>query len=739
MNRFHLVIYIFFALQLSFSLTVKAQRAALVKMSPTVRQIVQRTNSSQSKGMKAPSGSTGPMVMAFVKTDGNVDNLLSSSGSEVCAVFDDILIAKMPVSNLTSIAADRRIKRIETAYGNSLNNATITANINAANAQKGLLLPQAFTGKGVVMGIQDIGFDLTNPNFYSRDMQDYRIKAMWDMLSVDTVGSTLPVGNHYTDKASLLQYAHSRDAMITNHGTHTLGTAAGSGFGSIYSGIAFDSDICIVSNATIDDKELIPEKDLYKYTYATDALGFKYIFDYADLVGKPCVISFSEGSRQDLYGDDLLYYEVLSKLVSPGHILVASAGNNNQYPSYFRKPAGVDSAGTFLEIWDNKFFLMAQSDSPFTARMVIYGSERDTLEVSSAWLCQQPDSLAYDTLSVDGREYAFSFGAYPSCYNPNDIVVEYSVTGPARMGMKSVCPFSVEFIGKDADINVYKVLGHFVSRDVNPRLNQGERVRDIHSPSSSPDVISVGATAYTTGYVDLAGDSITYDYGKGGVKATFSSVGPTIDGRMKPDVMAPGANIISSGSSFFFENNPDTPQITDLVESFDYNGRTYYWKADTGTSMSAPAVGGAIALWLQARPDLTREQIIDVFAHTCSHPDKSLDYPNNYYGYGQIDVYRGLLYLLGIDGINGISSSQPEGVTFEMCGGNSFRVIFAQQLTRKGEIRVYSTSGQLLHTSVVPAGTSSADIRLPESVSGVVAVQVDGDQPSAVGSTLMRF
>lgn len=264
-------------------------------------------------------------------------------------------------------------------------------------------------------------------------------------------------------------------------------------------------------------------------------------------------------------------------------------------------------------------------------------------------------------------------------------------------------------------------------------------MRDIHSPSSSPDVISVGATAYTTGYVDLAGDSITYDYGKGGVKATFSSVGPTIDGRMKPDVMAPGANIISSGSSFFFENNPDTPQITDLVESFDYNGRTYYWKADTGTSMSAPAVGGAIALWLQARPDLTREQIIDVFAHTCSHPDKSLDYPNNYYGYGQIDVYRGLLYLLGIDGINGISSSQPEGVTFEMCGGNSFRVIFAQQLTRKGEIRVYSTSGQLLHTSVVPAGTSSADIRLPESVSGVVAVQVDGDQPSAVGSTLMRF
>ena len=723
-----------------FPQSLCAQHAALSKMSPTVRQIYLSSETSPSKAIGG-SGRVGtsPMVTAFVKVTEGVDDLLADNGGKVYAVFDDILIAGMPVENLASIAADKRVSRIETGRGTSLHNATMGNILNASAVHEGRNLPQAFTGKGVVMGIMDVGFDLTNPNFYSRDMQNYRIKALWDMLSVDTVDSRLPVGNEYTDKASLLAYAHSRDSELTSHGTHTLGTAAGSGYGSEYCGMAYDSDICLVSNSTSDNRQLIAADDLYKYTYATDALGFKYIFDYAESVGKPCVISFSEGSRQDLYGDDLLYYEVLAKLVGPGRILVSSAGNNNLTPSYIHKPKGTDSAGTFLEIWGSQFYFMAQSDHDFTARMVIYGSQPDTLTVPSAWLYQQPDSLVRDTVTVDGNDYVFMIGAYPSCYDPDRLVVDYVVAGPQHMGMSSVCPFSVEFIGTEADIEVHKGLGNFVSRDVNPLLCQGERTHDIHSPSSSPDVISVGATAYTTGYTNLAGNNMDYNYGTDGTKATFSSVGPTMDGRIKPDVMAPGANIISSANSYFFEANPESSQVNDIVSAFDYNGRTYYWKADTGTSMSSPAVGGAIALWLQACPNLTREQIMDVFAHTCNHTDDALDYPNNQYGYGQIDVYRGLLYLLGIDAVDGISATQPAGVAFCMCGNRSFSVAFDNPLSHCAEVKVYTTSGQLLHVEKVQAGEESARISLPESVSGIVAVQVNGDSSATTGSTLMRF
>ena len=45
-----------------------------------------------------------------------------------------------------------------------------------------------------------------------------------------------------------------------------------------------------------------------------------------------------------------------------------------------------------------------------------------------------------------------------------------------------------------------------------------------------------------------------YNNGTNGVRTPFSAMGPTFDGRIKPDVMAPGQNIISSYSSFYISN-----------------------------------------------------------------------------------------------------------------------------------------------------------------------------------------
>ncbi len=716
------------------------QRSEYMKLSPSLKAVLLEGKSTAFRGQKHLFCGVKAPLLVFVKSTSCVSDTYNDLGCEVLASFGDIEIVSVPRENILALASDSRIERIETGWRKEALNVKISEQINANPAHEGRQLPQAYTGKGVVLGIQDIGFDLTNPNFYSTDMSEYRIKALWDMLSTDTIDSQMPVGQEYRGEENILAYAHTRDAFITNHGTHTLGTAAGSGFGSPYRGMAFDSDICVVSNAVSNNAELISEADQDKHTYAMDALGFKYIFDYAESVGRPCIISFSEGSPQDLYGDNMLYYEVLSRLVGPGRILVASAGNNSQENCYLHKQAGRKSAGTFIEIWGNQIYFMAQADKDFTAQMVIHSpNQPDTLNVSTQWLCQQPDSLAFDTLEVDGREYAFAFGAYPSCYDPERLVVEYSVSGPMHIGMQSLCPFSVEFIGMDADIEAYKLLGNFVNKSANPELCHSEVSHNIHAPSSSPDVICVGATAYVTSYVNMQGETKTYDYGENGIRASFSSVGPTIDGRMKPEVMAPGANIISSSSSYFFEANPESAQVSDLVEAFDHNGRTYYWKADTGTSMSTPAVAGAIALWLEAKPDLTREEIVDILAHTCTHPDESLSYPNNQYGYGQIDVYRGLLYILGVDKIEEVSQKQPAEVTFRVQGNGCFDAIFDKPLAKSAEIKVYSLSGILLKTVVADCGSTTVRVEFPMSGNGVVAVQVNGDGATTTGSTLLRL
>ena len=197
-------------------------------------------------------------------------------------------------------------------------------------------------------------------------MNESRIRRFWDQLSTDTIGSKLYVGQEYVTTEDIQNYRHSRDGMLSGHGTHTLGIAAGTGFDTPYRGIAYESDICLVSNAVTSDTVLIDEAQRWKYTTATDALGFKYIFDYAEQEGKPCVISFSEGSYEDLHGDNQLFAAVLDSLVGPGRIVIASAGNEGFHNTFIRKPRGVEQTGAFVRRWGKDNAFLMKSDGPFS-------------------------------------------------------------------------------------------------------------------------------------------------------------------------------------------------------------------------------------------------------------------------------------------------------------------------------------------------------------------------------------
>ncbi len=91
-----------------------------------------------------------------------------------------------------------------------------------------------------------------------------------------------------------------------------------------------------------------------------------------------------------------------------------------------------------------------------------------------------------------------------------------------------------------------------------------------------------------------------------GVRASFSSVGPTADGRIKPDVMAQGVSVRSASSS---GNN--------------------YTNA-SGTSLSCPLIAGVAALVLCAHPNLTPMQVISAIKSTASNAHA----PNREIGWG---------------------------------------------------------------------------------------------------------
>ena len=122
----------------------------------------------------------------------------------------------------------------------------------------------------------------------------------------------------------------------------------------------------------------------------------------------------------------------------------------------------------------------------------------------------------------------------------------------------------------------------------------------IMSPADGDSVIAVGAVNFE------------------GEHAYFSSVGPTADGRIKPEVMAVGLSALCV--------NPESEETG------------YLWA--NGTSFSCPLVAGAAALILEARPELTPMQLREALIRTASQ----FSAPDSLMGYGIADIYQGLFY-----------------------------------------------------------------------------------------------
>ena len=151
------------------------------KMSSYVRKAVAEYQSCQKAKdtrLKAKKAHV-PELTALVKTSDV--QLLKKNGCKIYANWDDIYIASIPLDKISSLCSHPSIHWIEAGKSCLITNDNSAAIVRAKDVWHSPA-PLSATGKGVIVGIMDVGFDLTHPNWYSTDTQEYRIKQVCDML-----------------------------------------------------------------------------------------------------------------------------------------------------------------------------------------------------------------------------------------------------------------------------------------------------------------------------------------------------------------------------------------------------------------------------------------------------------------------------------------------------------------------------------------------------------------------------
>ena len=728
---------------LTLATSVSAQTGHMGRLSAWLQESVRqetavKTSNTTSSGHRADAAAMLTTVFVQMK-DGINDELLAQYGCKKYAQLGDIAIVTVPLDKVGALSEQPEVLRVEANDKGHPTLDLVPENTNLLPVYEQTAQHPAFTGKGVVVGIMDIGFDLTHPTFYNTpSLSNYRIKAFWDQLAPNADSNRFPVGSEWTTTDDILQQQCATDGREQNHGTHTTGIAAGSGYDSPYRGAAWESDLCLVANAVTADTAFIDKADYYLYTTATDALGFKYLFDYADSQQKPCVVSFSEGYTPFMDNDDQLFSLFLSRLVGPGHILVSSAGNESQSLTYFRKPLGVEHAGSFIRVFNPTAQYRLLSDGKPVVRLIAY-EERNVVERelllpmdSENW----KDEQLIDTLFIQDDTCAVRITRYqPSLVEGK---TGYWITLAGNRPFIEMDHLALVVEGADCEAEVFgSSTQSFGNYDTDKQWNAAEKSHNILAPGCLEPAITVGSTSHRLTYTNINGDVIKNNRDtEPGRLSWFSSVGPAMDGSIKPDVTAPGNFVISSQSSFYLEAHPDA--TTYDVEHFDAGGRTYVWAAQSGTSMSTPVVAGIIALWLQANPTLSPDDIRDVLQRTCRHPEPQFTYPNNLYGHGEIDAYRGLLDILGMTGIKELSQHQPQGVRLTAHDG-LLHLQFSQTPSEPVLLSIYTTSGALLHRQWLTPSSRQVSLPLPVSASGIYAVQLTGKDKALTGSQLVRL
>ncbi|MGV1013136.1 MAG: S8 family serine peptidase [Flavobacterium sp.] len=203
----------------------------------------------------------------------------------------------------------------------------------------------------------------------------------------------------------------------------------------------------------------------------------------------------------------------------------------------------------------------------------------------------------------------------------------------------------------------------------------------IGVPAEATNVLAVGAVQFDETY------------------ATFSSIGPSFDGRVKPDVMAKGQSTTVSN----IQGNIITA---------------------SGTSFSCPVMAGMIASFWQAVPNLTNQQVVNFVKQSADRYNN----PDNLFGYGIPDFQLALNTALSIN-----QNETNSFVIFPNPTSNTVSISFPNNYTN-ATVYFYNALGQILIEKII--STSFSNVSLETLNSGVYFYKIESNSFTQSGKII---
>lgn len=548
-------------------------------------------------------------------------------------------------------------------------------------------------GAGVLVGDVDTGVDWHHADFQNPDGTT-RIRYLWDQTIACPPGvGSVPLppfdfGCQFTEAEINTALTGGPSLTFTDaqfHGTHVLGIAGGNGRGTgngqpsgVYVGTASQANLIMI--------KMFPDVAGSCSRCFDIGLGLDMIDAKGAEFGMPYVVNLSVGSNLGGHDGSDIDEQTIDALTGPGKpgkAIVKSAGNS--------RGEGIHLSGTVATGGTNDHTFTIPQYTPMPGifndvqawEMWYRGGDSLTVSVrdpttapcgGSQLLVSGSTGTGFHAISTNSGTMIIDDTGSPAINGDRFFdaeVDDQAGSAPCR----GTWTFRVhgDNITQGGHYDIWTYFSTFGTAQIAVDWNAPDLTGLLSIPGTAFNVTTVAAFVTKRSWTDISGRIISYtSMPEIGSLAVFSSPGPTRDGRMKPEISAPGMGIASALS---IDAAPDILADPNLSLRVVQDG--VHWVIE-GTSMAAPHVTGVYAQLLGLNPTLDAVQLRTLATTAAVRDTFTGPAASNDWGFGKIDGLGATLntikdiptFQAGTDGTTFTWTAIPQASTYNVYRGD---------------------------------------------------------------------